>query len=198
VSERVGLMGGTFDPVHYGHLVMAAEAGHCFKLDRVIWMPAGDPPHKDDSVTPQEHRYAMVVLATATHPGFEVSRHEMEREGPSYSLHTIRHVQVQLPDAELFFILGADAVLELLTWHRHEEVIQACRIIAAARLGYDLEQLKEVLPPAYLERIDAMKSPGVDISSRDLRTRVKAGRPIRYLVPEPVEAYIDKHRLYRR
>src|SRR5687767_13822439 len=98
---RIGLMGGTFDPVHYGHLVIASEALHCFSLDRIVWIPAGDPPHKDDSIAAEEHRYAMVLLATASHPAFEVSRLEMERTGPSYSLHTIQHFQRQSPEAEV-------------------------------------------------------------------------------------------------
>lgn len=193
---RVGLMGGTFDPVHYGHLVIAEVARVEHRLDRVVWIPAGDPPHKDRSVTPQEHRHAMVVLATASNPRFEVSRLEMEREGPSYTLHTVRHFRRELPGDELFFITGADAILEILTWHRHEEVVRECRFIAVTRPGYDLSRMESVLPPAYLERIDRLCAPGVDISSSTIRQRIRSGDPIRYLVPEPVEAYLYKHRLY--
>jgi nicotinate-nucleotide adenylyltransferase len=195
--ERVGIMGGTFDPVHYGHLLIAEIARAEFDLHRVVWVPAGDPPHKTaDPVTSAEHRYAMTLLATATHPQFEVSRLELERAGRSYTLDTVLTFREQLPNAELFFITGADAILEILTWYRHEELIRACAFIAATRPGYDLGQLRAVLPPEYLPRIHPITTPGVDISSTNVRERVLAGKPIRFLVPEPVEAYIAKHRLY--
>lgn len=188
-------MGGTFDPVHLGHLLIAESARDQFSLDRVIWIPASDPPHKGESVTSEEHRYAMVLLATAGNPAFEVSRLELEREGPSYSLDTILHFR-QAVAGDLFFITGADAILEILTWHRHAEVIGACRFIAATRPGYDLTRLKAALPSAYLERISVITTPGVDISSTDLRARVRAGKPIRYLVPDAVDVYVRKHGLY--
>lgn len=195
--SRIGIMGGTFDPIHFGHLVIAEISRAEFGLERVIWVPAGDPPHKtEDPVTPAEHRYAMTVLATATHPQFEVTRMELERSGRSYTLDTIRDFQQRLPGTELFFITGADAILEILTWYRHEELIQACHFIAATRPGYDLGRLRAVLPADYLPHIHPIATPGVDISSTDVRTRVRAGKPIRYLTPEPVEAYIAKHRLY--
>jgi nicotinate-nucleotide adenylyltransferase len=194
---RIGLIGGTFDPVHYGHLVIAEEARHCFRLDRVIWIPAGDPPHKDEKVTPEEHRYSMVLLATASHPSFEVNRLELEREGPSYTLHTLLHFRSLYPESELYFIIGADAVLELLTWYRHDEVIRTTRFIAVTRPGYDLALLSGTLPSEYMRRIDTVAAPGVDISSTELRTRVREGEPIRYLVPETVEDYIRKNGLYK-
>jgi nicotinate-nucleotide adenylyltransferase len=190
-------MGGTFDPVHYGHLVIAEMARTEFDLDQVVWVPAGDPPHKDEAVSSQEHRYAMVVLATATHPDFWVSRMELGRSGPSYTLHTVQDFKKESPEDEFFFITGADAILEILTWHRHPEVIRACRFIAVTRPGYDLTRLSGVLPPEYLARIHTISAPGVDISSTLIRQRVRQGEPVRYLVPEPVEAYIRKHRLYR-
>jgi nicotinate-nucleotide adenylyltransferase len=195
---RLGLMGGTFDPVHIGHLVIAEEARFEFALDRVVWLPAGDPPHKDATVTPAEHRYAMVVLATAEHPSFEVSRFELEREGPSYTLNTILHFRETEPEAELFFITGADAILEILTWHRHEEVVQSCEFIAVTRPGYDLSRLTGVLPPEYMARIHTIEAPGIDVSSTSVRRRVCADEPIRYLVPDAVHAYIAKQGLYRR
>jgi len=194
---RIGLMGGTFDPVHLGHLLIAEVARVEFGLDRVIWLPAGDPPHKKGyRVTPQEHRYAMVVLATASNPDFEVSRWELEREGPSYSIDTILHFRAAYPEAQLYFITGADAILEILTWYRHQEVIRSCRFIAVTRPGYDLDRLCAVLPPDYMAQIDLLEAPGVDISSTHLRTRLRHDDPIRYLVPETVETYIRKHRLY--
>lgn len=194
---RIGLMGGTFDPVHLGHLFIAEMAREEFGLDRVIWLPAGDPPHKKGyRVTPQEHRHAMVLLATASNPDFEVSRWELERSGPSYSIDTILHFREVCPGAELFFITGADAILEILTWYRHDEVIRSCRFIAVTRPGYDLNRLSAVLPPEYLSQIDLLEAPGVDISSTDLRARIRTGSSIRYLVPELVATYIQKHRLY--
>jgi len=194
---RLGIMGGTFDPVHYGHLVIAEVARTEFSLDCVVWVPAGDPPHKDERVSSEEHRYAMVVLATGTNPDFRVSRMELEREGPSYTLDTVRGFREEHPEADLFFITGADAILEILTWHRHEELVRLCRFIGVTRPGYDLARVNTVLPAAYLEQISTISAPGVDLSSTDVRTRVRAGQPIRYLVPEAVEAYVRKHGLYR-
>lgn len=194
---RLGIMGGTFDPVHYGHLVIAEEARYEFALDRVVWVPAGDPPHKQSrEVVSQEHRYAMVLLATASHPAFEVSRLELERSGPSYTVDTIRAFSELRPEAELFFITGADATLEILTWHRHDDLIRMCRFIAVTRPGYDLNRLSAELPEPYLARISTIQAPGVDISSTDLRQRLRDGEPVKYLVPEAVEAYLQKHRLY--
>lgn len=190
-------MGGTFDPVHYGHLVIAEEARFEFALDRVVWVPAGDPPHKTGrQIVSQEHRYAMVVLATASNPAFDVSRLELEREGPSYTVDTVAAFRELWPEGELFFITGADATLEILTWHRHQDLIAMCRFIAVTRPGYDLERLSAVLPASYLERISTIQAPGVDISSTGLRDRVEGGEPIKYLVPEGVEVYIAKHGFY--
>jgi nicotinate-nucleotide adenylyltransferase len=196
-TMRLGLMGGTFDPVHVGHLVIAEAAREEFRLDQVVWIPAGDPPHKDRKVSDQEHRYAMAVLATASHPDFVVSRLELEREGPSYALDTIRHFRKQVKPQELFFITGADAILEILTWHRHDEVIRQCRFVAATRPGYDLGRLRRLLPDAYMDRIHVFSAPEVDVSSTGIREKLAAGRSVRYLVPEPVEQYLTKHRLYQ-
>ncbi len=195
---RLGLMGGTFDPIHTGHLVIAEMARVEFALDRVLWIPSGDPPHKKGYlVTPQEHRYAMALLATANHPDFEVSRMELDRSGHSYTVDTVERLRRERPRDELYFITGADAILEILTWHRHHELIQACRFIAVTRPGYDLERLSSVLPMEYLTQISTLTTPGVDISSTDIRTRVRSGDAIRYLVPESVQAYIRKHQLYQ-
>jgi nicotinate-nucleotide adenylyltransferase len=140
----------------------------------------------------------MTLLATASNPWFDCSRRELDREGPSYSVTTLREFTAEGgPDQELFFITGADAILEILTWYEADTVVQLCRFIAATRPGYDLERLRRLLPPAYLERIDALEVPGVLISSTDVRQRVREGRTIRYLVPEPVEEYLRKFSLYR-
>ena len=192
-------MGGTLNPVHVGHLVIAEAALQLKGLDRVIWVPAGDPPHKDDrDLAAQEHRYAMTLLATATNPRFEVSRLELDRQGPSYSLLTIQHFRKEVGPDDLFFITGADTVLELKTWHRHEEVIRSCRFLAASRPGHDLSRLSDVLPPEYVERIEELPAPALEISSTDIRRRLREDQGVRYLVPEPVEAFIRKHRLYRK
>lgn len=191
-------MGGTFDPIHYGHLVVAEVARCEYALDRVVFIPSADPPHKQGvPMTPAERRYEMTLLATASNPWFDCSRRELERPGPSYSVTTLREYRAQGgPDLELFFVTGADAILEILTWHEADEVIRLCRFIAATRPGYDLERLRRRLPAEYLERIEELAVPGALISSTDVRQRVREGRPIRYLVPEPVEEYIRKFSLY--
>ena len=198
-ARRIGLLGGTFDPVHYGHLVIGEVARTEFGLDRVVWIPSGSPPHKQgDPVMPQEHRYAMTVLATATHPQFAVSRLELERRGPSYTIDTVATFLERFPRSEIFVVTGADAMRDILTWHRHADLIRVCRHVAVSRPGYSLKRLEEVLPAAYLPHIHSIAAPGVDISSTQIRERIAAGKPIRYLVPEAVESYIQKYHLYER
>lgn len=195
---RIGLMGGTFDPVHLGHLCIAEAARVRFELDQVVWIPAGDPPHKPSgAVTHQEHRYAMTVLATASHPRFHVSRLELERPGQSYAIDTVEHFRHAYPDHEPYFIIGADAILEIQTWRRPDDVLARARFIAVTRPGYDLARLEALLPPEHLRRVETLETLALDISSTELRRRARAGESIRYLVPEPVEAYLRKHRLYR-
>jgi nicotinate-nucleotide adenylyltransferase len=191
-------MGGTFDPIHTGHLVVAEEARTRFGLDEVIFMPAAVPPHKHrEDISPAEDRYAMVLLATASNPCFSVSRLELDRPGPSYTIDTVRELRARLgPQAELFFLTGVDAVLEILTWHDPEALIGECRFIAAARPGYDLEQLSHRLPPRFLAAIETLVAPGVDISSSEIRRRVREGASITYLTPEAVEDYVRKRHLY--
>lgn len=192
-------MGGTFDPIHYGHLLAAEEARFRFGMNQVIFVPCGIPPHKKPyAVTPAEHRYAMTVLATASNPQFVVSRIELDRPGPSYAIDTIRAFRQMFGEGtELFFITGVDAVLEILTWKENGELIKICRFIAVTRPGYDIRQLHDRLPPDYLERIIPLTIPGIDVSSTMIRERVRKGEPIRYLTPDPVCDYIAKHGLYR-
>jgi nicotinate-nucleotide adenylyltransferase len=195
---RLGLLGGTFDPIHMGHLVIAEAARAAYSLDQVVFIPAGDPPHKGTAVTAAEDRYAMTLLATASHPGFQVSRREIERQGPSFSLTTIHEYQQEIgPESELYFIVGADAVLEIRTWHRWEEVLQACHFIAVSRPGFDSAALDTELPGALRARVSHLLAPGFDLSSTQVRDRVAHGEPIRYLVPESVETYIYKQGLYQ-
>ena len=197
--KRIGIMGGTFDPIHYGHLVAAEEARWKFGLDVVIFVPAGQPPHKPpEGITDKEHRYNMVVLATCPNPHFLVSRVEIDRPGPSYAIDTVREFKKQFGQGtEIFFITGADAVLEILTWHEAEKLIELCDFIAATRPGYDLDAMYRKLPEKFLEHIHPLPIPGIAISSTEIRRRVREGLPIKYLVPEPVEQYILKHGLYR-
>lgn len=192
-------MGGTFDPIHYGHLIIAEESRREFCLDKVIFVPAGEPPHKKDyQVSSVEHRYALTVLATASHPDFVCSRTEIERPGPSYSIDTIRQIKESHPSGtKIYFITGADAMAEILTWHEHDKLKSICKFIAATRPGYNLAELKDRLPPDYLDQVIFLEVPGVQISSTELRARVAVGNPIKYMVPEAVEIYIEKHGLYR-
>ena len=196
---RLGVMGGTFDPIHYGHLVTAEEARVQFRLDQVLFVPAGEPPHKEQrsDVAPAEHRYLMTVIATAANPAFEVSRMEIERPGPSYTIDTVRALRAERgPGLELYFITGADAVWEILTWHEHEEVAKLARFIAATRPGYPLDRFQSPDRGGITGSVEIMEIPALAISSSDIRERLREARPIRYLTPDAVVAYIAKHDLY--
>ncbi len=206
MTLKIGIMGGTFDPIHNGHLVAAEEALVQFGLKKVIFVPAGTPPHKDGrkSLDPVE-RYLMCVIATASNPDFEVSRVEVDRPGPSYTVDTIRYFKDFFGrDAELFFITGADAILEIITWKDDDELAKMCRFIAATRPGYSLTKFEElhILPyvdsktPHGRPQIDIIEVPALAISSTDIRARVKGSHPIRYLLPEGVANYILKSGFY--
>jgi nicotinate-nucleotide adenylyltransferase len=190
-------MGGTFDPIHYGHLVAAEEARARLALDLVMFVPCRQPPHKQDyQVTDAEHRYAMAVAATCTNPHFITSRIELERPAPSYTIDTLRQLRAQGPDTELVFITGADAARELLTWRDPQDLVALCRLVAVTRPGYDLAGLERELGEL-ARQVRVIEAPGVNVSSTELRERVAQGRPIKYLTPAGVEAYILKHGLYR-
>ena len=198
MGKRLGVMGGTFDPIHHGHLVTAEEARAQFSLDEVLFVPTGRPWMKaHDNVSPAEHLYLMTVIATASNPRFNVSRIEVDREGPTYAVDTLRQLQdEQGAGTELFFITGADAMLEILHWKEPEDLFELAHFIAATRPGYDLaafEGDKSTLDA----RVSVMPIPALAISSTDIRARVAEGRPIQYLVPEGVEYYIEKVWLYR-
>lgn len=199
--SRIGVMGGTFNPIHYGHLVTAEEALSQFNLDKVMFMPAGVPPHKSDrEILLPEERYLLTVIATASNPDFVVSRLEIERKGPSYTIDTLAQLQeIFGPDTKVFFITGADAVWEILTWKNAEELVELTEFIAATRPGYSLEKFKKlhVLPEGEgrepgRPRVSIMEIPALAISSTDIRRRVREDQPIRYLVPEGVASYIKK------
>lgn len=195
-------MGGTFDPIHQGHLVTAEEARVQFGLDQVFFVPNRHPPHKDPAdLTEPEHRYLMTFLATVSNPRFSVSRLEIDRAGPSYTIDTIRALSAQHPEARLYYITGADAILQVLRgeWEQSAELLRMCEFIAATRPGFtlDLDTLRRSNATGRpLENVHVMAIPAMAISSTDIRARVRAGRPIKYLVPEAVEAYIVKHELY--
>lgn len=202
--KRLGLMGGTFDPVHLGHLVTAEAVRTGFALDKVIFVPAGQPPHKTEKhVTPKEKRWLMTELATVTNPWFEVSSVELNREGLSYSADTVRYFREQMEEgSELFFITGADAILEILTWKKLDVLFSDCTLVAATRPGFlpktVTEWLGKELKQEYLEKVITIEVPAMAISSTDIRDRVALGRSIKYLVPETVEQYIYKQGLYAK
>jgi nicotinate-nucleotide adenylyltransferase len=190
-------MGGTFDPIHYGHLVTAEEALVQFALDSVLFVPTGRPWMKEERrVSPAEDRYLMTVIATASNPRFMVSRVEIDREGPTYTVETLRALADEHPDAELYFITGADALLEIFDWKSVDEALSLAHFIAATRPGYDLARF-EARATTRHPNVSVMNIPALAISSTDVRERVRDGRPIRYLVPEGVKTYIDKASLYR-
>mgnify|MGYP002332611595 CR=1 FL=1 len=202
MTKGIGILGGTFDPIHYGHLVCAEAAREQFKLERVIFIPAARPPHKDLArLTPALHRFNMTVLATISNPYFEVSAVELRRPGLSYTIDTLRQLRRQFgPAAEFYFITGVDALAGLLSWRDPAGLLAETRFIAAERPGYPgslLNELLAQLTPAQRERIHRIQIPAVAISSTELRRRVRAGLSIKYLVPETVEQYIVKNRLYR-
>ncbi|MFY9585820.1 MAG: nicotinate-nucleotide adenylyltransferase [Actinomycetota bacterium] len=192
----VGIMGGTFNPIHIGHLVTAEEALYAFALREVVFVPAGQPWQKDRDVAPSEDRYLMTVIATASNAHFRVSRMEIDRPGPTYTIDTLRRLHDELGDVDLYFITGADAILQILTWKDPEEVLTEARFIAATRPGYDLDRLEKELPEELEDRVHILEIPALAISSTDVRRRVREGRPVRYLLPEGVARYIEKNGLY--
>lgn len=196
---RLGVFGGTFDPVHYGHLVAAEEVRYRLRLDKVLFVPAGMPPHKlDHDITPTRHRLAMLELAIASNPGFALSRVDIDRHGPCYTVDTLALLHEEYgPGTELFFLMGMDSLADLLTWKEPERLIRLAWIVAVGRPRFqaDVDELDKVLPGA-AERICIVDTPLMEVSSSDIRQRVREGAPIRYQVPEAVEAYIRAHRLY--
>jgi nicotinate-nucleotide adenylyltransferase len=193
MAQRVGIMGGTFDPIHHGHLGAASEVAAEFELDEVVFVPTGAPWQKADRrVSPAEHRYLMTVIATASNPRFWVSRVDIDRAGPTFTIDTIHDVAEQRPGAELFFITGADALAQILSWKDAEEALKLARFIGVTRPGYELTDAH--LPVDSVTMVDV---PAMAISSSDCRARVRAGQPIWYLVPDGVVQYITKHGLYR-
>jgi nicotinate-nucleotide adenylyltransferase len=192
-GRRLGVMGGTFDPIHHGHLVAASEVAARFELDEVLFVPTGEPWQKTErQVSPAEDRYLMTVIATASNPRFSVSRVDIDRPGPTYTADTLTDVHKMFPDARLYFITGADALAQIVSWHRVEDLFRWAHFVGVTRPGYELGN--EHLPEGVVTLIEV---PAMAISSTDCRVRVRDGRPIWYLVPDGVVQYISKRRLYR-
>ena len=188
--RRIGVMGGTFDPIHHGHLVAASEVAAKFDLDEVIFVPTGRPWQKDN-VSPSEHRYLMTVIATASNPRFTVSRVDIDRNGPTYTVDTLRDLRNQYPNDELFFISGADAVAQIMSWKDKDELWNLAHFIGVSRPGHELS-----LSGLSGEHVSLLEVPALAISSTDCRSRVARAHPVWYLVPDGVVQYIAKHRLY--
>jgi nicotinate-nucleotide adenylyltransferase len=192
--RRIGIMGGTFDPIHNGHLVAASEVAHRFGLDEVVFVPTGQPWQKGEvAVSPAEDRYLMTVIATASNPRFHVSRVDIEREGPTYTVDTLRDLRkLYGPDADLYFITGADALARILSWKDAHEIFELAKFVGVTRPGFELSDAH--LPA---DTVKLVQVPAMAISSTDCRARVAAGKPVWYLVPDGVVQYITKRHLYR-
>jgi nicotinate-nucleotide adenylyltransferase len=190
VKRRIGVMGGTFDPIHNGHLVAASEVASAFKLDEVIFVPTGSPYLKE-TVTSAEHRYLMTVIATASNPSFKVSRIDIDRGGDTYTVDTLSEMKELYPDADLVFISGADAIAQILAWKEVEKLWSLAHFVAVSRPGHNL-----TIPEAPEGSISTLEIPALAISSTDVRRRVDSGFPVWYLVPDGVVQYIGKHELY--
>ncbi|HTX81378.1 MAG TPA: nicotinate-nucleotide adenylyltransferase [Streptosporangiaceae bacterium] len=194
MGKRLGIMGGTFDPIHHGHLVAASEVGHYFGLDEVIFVPTGQPWQKGDRiVSPGEDRYLMTVIATASNPRFSVSRVDIDRPGETYTIDTLRDLRVQRgPDAEFFFITGADALARMISWRDADELFKLAHFVGCTRPGHQLSMSD--LPDG---QVSLVEIPALAISSTECRQRVRRGQPIWYLVPDGIVQYISKRGLYR-
>jgi nicotinate-nucleotide adenylyltransferase len=194
MGTRLGIMGGTFDPIHHGHLVAASEVGHFFGLDEVIFVPTGQPWQKRGrTVSPAEDRYLMTVIATASNPRFSVSRVDIDRPGETYTIDTLRDLRAQRgADAEFYFITGADALARMISWRDADELFKLAHFVGCTRPGHQLSMSD--LPDG---RVSLVEIPALAISSTECRQRVRDGHPIWYLVPDGIVQYISKRRLYR-
>src|SRR5579883_2003534 len=201
---RIGILGGTFDPVHYAHLAIAEEVYCALHLTRVLFVPAGQPPHKlGEPITPAEHRVAMLELAIRPNPHFSLSLVDIERDGPSYTVDTLRLLRNELgADADLYFVIGGDSLRDLPTWYDPAGILEQATIVALMRPGYAEVAAERAMLfarlPALEQRLIVLEGPRLDLSSTELRRRVATGRPIKYQTPDEVEDYIRRHRLYQK
>jgi nicotinate-nucleotide adenylyltransferase len=190
-------MGGTFDPIHHGHLVAASEVRAWFDLDEVVFVPTGQPYQKSDrQVSPAEHRYLMTVVATASNPRFTVSRVDIDRPGPTYTVDTLTDISAQHPDADLYFITGADALPEILKWRSAQDMFRMAHFVGCTRPGYRMDSSSLEGMPS--DRVTLVEIPALAISSTDCRSRTERGEPVWYLVPDGVVQYITKYGLYQQ
>lgn len=199
-TYRLGIMGGTFDPIHNGHLVAAEQARSDLKLDLVVFMPAGSPAYKQDKrVSSAEDRYAMALLATADNPDFLTSRYEIDREGVTYTVDTLSGLREIYPDnVELYFITGADAIIDIVKWRNAERIAELATLVGATRPGYNLDIAMDAIAESGIDfDVIYLEVPALAISSSYLRTRHAAGQSLYYLTPDHVVGYIEKHRLYQ-
>lgn len=197
--ERIGILGGTFDPPHVGHLILAQHAVDAIGLTRLLFMPAADPPHKQqETKTPVNHRLAMLECATLDNAQFSISRVDVDRPGPHYSVDMLRLVQVEYPQANLYFIMGGDSLRDLPKWHKPQELISLCRIAVMRRPQSVISvDMHSAILPELEERLTIVDAPLIDISSTAIVARIEAGLSIRYLVPDAVLSYINTNQLYR-
>lgn len=201
-KERVGIMGGTFDPIHIGHLILAECAYEQFQLDRVQFLPSGNPPHKTDRTdgATDEERLEMVSLAIRDNPHFSLDAEEMRRSGFSYTSDTLVALRRTHPNAEYYFIIGADSLLSFDSWHEPEIISRNCVLLAAVRDGFSADEMQEKtdeLRRLYGARIHLLHMPNIDVSSTELRNRMQEGRSLRYYIPESVLNYIEQRGIYR-
>ncbi len=193
--RRVGVMGGTFDPIHHGHLVAASEVQAWLDLDQVVFVPTGQPWQKASrEVSTAEHRYLMTVIATASNPRFTVSRVDIDRGGPTYTVDTLHDLQRRFPDSDLYFITGADALADIFTWRDADELFALAQFVGCTRPGYEMDP--STLDGIPTDRVTILEIPALAISSTDCRERRAKGEPVWYLVPDGVVQYIAKHDLY--
>jgi nicotinate-nucleotide adenylyltransferase len=199
---RLGIFGGTFDPVHYGHLLLAEQCLEHFRLDEVWFVPVGVPPHKPHpGIAGGKARAEMLELAVAGHEKFRVDRREIERTEPCYTIDSLREVRAEDPSRELYFLLGADSLHDFPTWREPDRILELARLAVVNRGAAakpDLQPLQEVLAKQLLERIEFLSIPGIEISASDIRRRVREGKSIRFMTPRAVECYIETHRPYSR
>lgn len=199
MKKKIGIMGGSFDPIHLGHLIVANEVLNIYKLDEIIFIPTGDPPHKNKLKASSFHRYLMVNMAVSSNDRFSVSSIEIEGSGKSYTLNTLKALHKLYKNTDFYFITGADAIIELPNWHEPEEVLKLCNFVAVSRPGVSLRDLEDKINEIIKEfggNIEILNLPMLQISSTDIRERFSKGISAKYLLPESVEHYIIKNKLY--
>ena len=196
-AHRLGVLGGAFDPIHYGHLQIAEEARERFALDAVLFIPTGEPPHKPQGQAGAEQRFLMTELATADNPCFAVSRLEIDRPGKSYTVDTLQTLKGQYPDAEIYLIMGADMAMDFSTWREPEHIRSLARVVAVTRPGVREEALRRRLAAPAMRGIELVVAPGIALSSTEIRRRACEGKSLRYLTPDAVIGFIEKEGLYR-